>query len=84
MARQNNHHFPDDIFKCISLNEKAYISIKNWSCFQWSNLQQSSIGADNGLALARWQAIIWTNGGYPTDAFVRRSASVSKYINFPK
>ena len=26
--RQNNHHFPDDIFKCIFLNENLWISIK--------------------------------------------------------
>ena len=26
--RQNGHHFPDDIFKCIFLNEKIFISIK--------------------------------------------------------
>ena len=26
--RQNGHHFPDDIFKCISLNENVWILIK--------------------------------------------------------
>ena len=26
--RQNGLHFPDDIFKCILLNENAWISIK--------------------------------------------------------
>ena len=26
--RQNGHYFPDDIFKCISLNENVWISIK--------------------------------------------------------
>ena len=26
--RQNGRHFPDDIFKCIFLNEKAWIPIK--------------------------------------------------------
>ena len=26
--RQNGHHFPDDIFKCIFSNENAWISIK--------------------------------------------------------
>ena len=26
--RQNGRHFPDDIFKCIFLNEKAWISLK--------------------------------------------------------
>ena len=27
--KQNGRHFPDDIFKCIFLNENAWISIKN-------------------------------------------------------
>ena len=27
-ARQNGRHFPDDIFKCIFLNENVWISIK--------------------------------------------------------
>ena len=26
--RQNGHHFPDDIFKCIFLNENVWISVK--------------------------------------------------------
>ena len=26
--RQNGRHFPDDIFKCISLNENVWISLK--------------------------------------------------------
>ena len=30
---------------------------------QGSNKQYSSIGSDNGLALTRQQAIIWTNDG---------------------
>ena len=32
-------------------------------CFYGSNLQGSSIGLDDGLALTRRQAIIWTNDG---------------------
>ena len=35
------------------------------------------IGLDNGLAPSRRQAIIWTNDGYITDAYMRRSASMS-------
>ena len=27
--RQNGRHFPDDIFKCIFLNENVCLSIKN-------------------------------------------------------
>ena len=36
-----------------------------------------SIGLDNGLAPARRQAIIWTNGCLFTDAYMRLSASMS-------
>ena len=35
--------------------------------FHWSSY--SSIGSTNGLALSRWQAIIWTNDGYFTDVY---------------
>ena len=32
--RQNGHHFPDDIFNCIFLDENVWISIKiRWSLF---------------------------------------------------
>ena len=58
--RQNGRHFPDDIFKCIFLDENVLILIK---ISLKSNWQQYSIGSDNGLAPARRQAIIWTNAG---------------------
>ena len=46
-----------------------------WS---WESKQQfPSIGSDNGLAPARRQAIIWTNDGPFTDAYIRHSASMS-------
>ena len=35
--------------------------------------QYSSIGSDNGLGPARRQAIIWTNAGLFTDAYLRHS-----------
>ena len=36
---QNGHHFPDDIFECIFLNQNVLISIKNFTdfCAQCSN-----------------------------------------------
>ena len=40
-------------------------------------LKYSSIVSDNGLALIRQQAIIWTNDGLITDAYMRHSASMS-------
>ena len=36
-----------------------------------------AIGSDNGLSPARRQAIIWTNYGKFTDAYMRHSASMS-------
>ena len=42
-----------------------------------SNWQYSSIVSDNGLAPTRRQAIIWSNGGKFTDAYMRHSASMS-------
>ena len=42
-----------------------------------SSEQYPSIGSDNGLAPARRQAIVWTNDGYFTDAYMRHSASMS-------
>ena len=44
-------------------------------CSQGSNWQYPSIGPDNGLAPIRRQAIIWTNDGLFTDAYMRHSAS---------
>ena len=47
--------------------------------FHWSlfNEQYSSINSDNGLEPSRRQAIIWSNDGKFTDAYMRRSASMS-------
>ena len=39
--------------------------------------QHSIIGSDNGLAPSRRQAIIWTNDGKFTDAYMRQSALMS-------
>ena len=39
--------------------------------------QYSSIGLDNGLAPAIWQAIIWTNDCQITDEYMHYSASMS-------
>ena len=60
--RQHGCHFPDDIFKCIFLNENAWISIK----ISQKLVPKSPI--NNILALVpQWlgtdQAIIWTNDG---------------------
>ena len=52
--RQNGRQFPDDIFKCILLNENNWISIKIWLNF----VPKVPI---NGLAPTRRQAIVWTS-----------------------
>ena len=48
-----------------------------WSLFPRVQLTYSSIGSDIGLAPSRRQAIIWTNDGWFTDAYIRHSASMS-------
>ena len=40
-------------------------------------MQYSCIGADNGVAPNKRQAIIWTNDGYFMHAYMRHSASMS-------
>ena len=63
--RQNGRYFADDIFKCIFLNENAWILLKISLKFvpKVRIDTNSSIGSDNGLAPARRQAITWTNDG---------------------
>ena len=68
MPRQNCRHFADDIFKRILLTENVTllispkVSLKSVLKVRINNIY-SSIGPDNGFALTRRQAIIWTNDG---------------------
>ena len=39
----------------------------------------AEFGSDNGLAPSRRQAIIWTNYGYISDAYMRHAASETLY-----
>ena len=48
-----------------------------WSLYQGSSLQYSSIGPLNGLTPVRRQANIWTNDGYSIDAYMCHKASMS-------
>ena len=60
--RGHGRHFPDDVFKYISLNENVWISIKISQKF----VPKGSIYNIPSLIqiMARWQqAIIWTNDG---------------------
>ena len=59
-------------WKCLN-SDWNFIEV----CSLWSNWQYSSIGSDIGLAPSRRQAIIWTNVGWFTDAYMRHSASMS-------
>ena len=63
--RRKGLHFTDDIFRCIFLNKYFWIFKRNFTeiCSLGSNWQYDSIGSDNGLALKRRQAIIWSNVG---------------------
>ena len=77
--RQICRNFKDEIFKCIWLNEKYTNFAQNVTevCSSGTNLPYSSIGSDNVLVPTRRQAIIWTNDGWLTDAYMRHSASIS-------
>ena len=58
---QNGHHFADDIFRCIFMNEKFCILIKISLKFVLKGpVDKKSIGLENVLVPTRQQAIIWT------------------------
>ena len=62
--RQNGRHFPEDNFKCISVNENVSILIKLSLKFVPKGPIHNNFPAlisDNGLAPTRRQAIISTN-----------------------
>ena len=61
---QNGHHFADELIKWDFINENCctYFDSNFTEVCSWgSNWQKVSTGSGNGLALNRWQAIIWTN-----------------------
>ena len=69
----------DNIFNCILLNENVWIPIKFHKIVlpRVQSTVFSGIGLDNGLVLARWQAIIWTSDGKLTDDYMCHLASMS-------
>ena len=77
--RQNGRHFSDDIFKSILLDENVWTSIKiSLNYFPKGPIYNiPALGSDNGLAPTRRKAIIWTNDGWITDAYMRHSVSMS-------
>ena len=60
--RQNGRHFPDDIFKCIFLNDNVKISIQISLKFVPKG-PINNIPALVQIMAWRRQAIIWTNDG---------------------
>ena len=73
-AKQNGHHFEDDICKCMFLNENVRISIKISLKGPISNISAL-------VQIMAWcrprQAFVWTNDDQFTDAYIRHSASMS-------
>ena len=55
----NGRQFPDDIFKCIILNENIQISTK----VSRKSVPKDLIDNIPALSPGRHQAIIWTNDG---------------------
>ena len=56
-ARQNGHHFPDDIFKCVLLNEKVWFFYQDFTVFKFVPKGQ----IDNIPALV--QIMVWRRPG---------------------
>ena len=76
---QNGRHFADDIFKCIFVNQNVWILLKVSLKFIPKCQQYYSIDSYNGLVLTSRQAMIWNNECKITDAYMRHSASKSRY-----
>ena len=74
--RQNGRHFTAYTFKCVFLNENMRISINISLKF----VLKGPIDIILSLAPTSRQAISWTNDGKFTSAYVRLSASMSKYL----
>ena len=78
--KQNGRNFPDDIFKCIFLNENVWISIE-------ISLKNVTYGPVNINITALVQIMAWVRPGdkplsesmiaYFIDAYMRHSASMS-------
>ena len=79
--RQDGRYFTDDVLKCIFLNENqnVWISLKIPLKFVPRGPINNIPALVQIMALVptRRQAIIWTNVGICTDAYMRHSASMS-------
>ena len=74
--RQHGRHFPDDIFRSIFVNENIWLSIKI-SFVPNGPINNIPALDQNDLVPIRRQALLWTNDDYFTDAYMRRSPSMS-------
>ena len=77
--RQNGRHFLDDILKCIFLNENVQISIKIALNFALKAPLNSIPALVQIVAWCpfRQQAIIWTNDGLFTKAYMHHLDSMT-------
>ena len=71
-------HFEMEFLELKLINSDFIDFWFHWSLFLGSNKQYSHIDSENSLALARGQAIIWTNDGQFTNAYLCHSASMSE------
>ena len=60
------------LIRMLEFQLKSY-----WNLFSRVQLIILFIGSDNGLVPVRQQAIVWTNDGWLTDAYIQHSASMS-------
>ena len=74
--RQNGRHLADNIFKCNFLNENVWIPIEISLKFVPKG-PINNIPALVQIMAWRRQAIIWTNDGQITDAYMCHTASMS-------
>ena len=83
--RPNGRHFADAILKCIFLNENVWILIEiSLKFVPKGSIDNISTGSDNGLAPTRRQAIIWTNDGKLTDAYIYASFGLNELTAKPR
>ena len=77
-SRQDEHHFSDKIFQCIFLNEDLWISFDiSLNFAPKGQINNVPVLVQIMLEPTRRQAIIWTNDGTFTDAYLHHSASMS-------
>ena len=77
--RQNGVQCPDDNFNCIFVNKNIQISIKISLNFV-PRYPINNIPTLVQIIMAWRQAVIWTNGSWFSDAYIRHSVSLWEWI----